>query len=182
MLDRDVEIKSDALKGFLVGVGVCGGIAALESVRIIRELRRYGATVRVSITPSVRLFMTPLGLEWASGHPVIEAAEANVDHLESYDGVLVVPATLNTISKISSAICDNPVTLLVASQLGRKKPVAIVPTMNVALSEHPMLRQHQGTLVSWGVDWIEPALEEGRWKIPDAVELVASVIKNWKVR
>ena len=45
--DVDVDVHSNALDGKNIALGVTGGIAATETVRICRELRRHGASVTV---------------------------------------------------------------------------------------------------------------------------------------
>src|SRR4051794_40084167 len=41
--DRGVQTKSQRLAGRRIALGVCGGIAAVETVKVARELRRHGA-------------------------------------------------------------------------------------------------------------------------------------------
>ena len=65
--DKGVEIRSGKLAGKRIGLGVCGGIGAVEVVKIIREMRRHGAVVTPFLTPSVKEFVTALSLEWAAG-------------------------------------------------------------------------------------------------------------------
>ena len=48
--DRAVKLKSAALKGQQIAVAVCGGVASVEVVKIIRELRRYQASVTAFFT------------------------------------------------------------------------------------------------------------------------------------
>ena len=53
MRDTDVEVRGDSLKGRNVLLGVTGGIAAVDTVRLARELRRHGAELTV-IRPHLR--------------------------------------------------------------------------------------------------------------------------------
>ena len=64
--DVDVAPHSSALMGKHVALGVTGGIAATETVRICRELRRHGAKLTVMMTPAAAKVITPLAVEWAS--------------------------------------------------------------------------------------------------------------------
>ena len=41
--DTDVERKGSSLSGKRILVGVTGGIAAVDTVRLLREMRRHGA-------------------------------------------------------------------------------------------------------------------------------------------
>ena len=121
--DRGVIQKSEQLVGKRLGLGICGGIGAVEVIKIIRELRRYGAGVTPFLTPTGERFITALSVEWAAERAVVRDWEARAPHLEDYDAFLVAPATLNTIVKSATGIADNVVTLMVAAQIGAKRPV-----------------------------------------------------------
>ena len=54
MRDTDVESRGSSLSGKRVLLGVSGGIAAVETVRLARELRRHGALVSVMMTHSAQ--------------------------------------------------------------------------------------------------------------------------------
>lgn len=164
--DLGVSRKSERLAGRRIAFGVCGGIGAVEVVKIVRELRRHGADVTIFTTPTVSQFVGEVSLTWAAESPVRNAPTAEVYHLESYDIAIVAPATLNTISKAALGLADNAVTLLIASQLGRKGPLLFIPAMNVQLREHPAFDENVSRLTSWGARFIEPPLEEGRLKMP----------------
>ena len=47
------------LEGRLVGLGVCGSIAAYKAVELLRLLRAEGADVVVMLTPSAATFVGP---------------------------------------------------------------------------------------------------------------------------
>ena len=57
--DTDVSMRGDSLTGQTVLLGVSGGIAAVDTVRLARELRRHGADVRVALTHSAQRIITP---------------------------------------------------------------------------------------------------------------------------
>ncbi|NBX69701.1 MAG: hypothetical protein EBR01_12140 [Proteobacteria bacterium] len=174
--DRGVQLKSHELSGKKIAMAICGGIASVESVKIIRELRRHDASVFPFYTPEVLKFMTELPVEWASGNKVILDARAQVDHLEEFDLVIVVPATLNTISKAALGIADNVVTLLIAGQLGKRGEVLIVPTMNAVLKNHPLFESYRNLLESWGVEFLSSEEEEDRLKVPSPEVIAGRVI------
>ena len=178
LTDRGVERKSDRLKGKRLALAACGGIGAVELVRVTRELRRHGAQVTLFITPAVTTFISELSLEWAAGSKVIREAGADVDHLDTYDLVLVAPATLNTISKSALGITDNVVTLLIAGQLGRKAPLLFVPTMNVQLRNHPAFAEHVARLQQWGARFFPSEVEEDRLKMPAPETILEHVVKS----
>ena len=97
--DIDVDLHSNALEGKNVALGVSGGIAATETVRLCRELRRHGASVSVIMTTAATKVITPLAVEWASQSPVICDWSAEMSQLERFDAVLVTPASRNFISR-----------------------------------------------------------------------------------
>ena len=66
MRDTDVEIRSSSLAGQRIPLGVSGGIAAVDTVRLARELRRHGAEISVMMTHSAQKIITPLAVEWAT--------------------------------------------------------------------------------------------------------------------
>jgi phosphopantothenoylcysteine decarboxylase / phosphopantothenate---cysteine ligase len=174
--DIGVQTKSDRLVGAKVALAVCGGIGAVETVRLAREIRRHGAEVTAFFTPSVENFITALSVEWACNRPVVRTLGPEVSHLDPYDVVLVAPATLNTISKSAQGLADNPVTLLIASQFGRKGKLLFVPTMNSVLWGHPLYAEYRKRLESWGALFLEGASEEERIKMPDPEALVGVLI------
>ena len=96
--DVDVDQHSNALAGKNVALGVTGGIAATETVRICRELRRHGASVSVIMTTAATKVITPLSVEWASQGRVIYDWTAEMSHLETFDALLITPASRNFIT------------------------------------------------------------------------------------
>lgn len=178
--DRGVRLKSQALKGKRLAFALTGGIASTEGVKIIREFRRAGALVFPFMTQESARFITPLSIEWASAQRVILEVGAETDNLESYDLVVVAPATLNTLVKASLGITDTSVTLLIASQLSKKTPLFFVPTMNESLIRHPQFEPTQAILKGWGAKFFEGKIEEDRLKMPEPTVLVEWVVKELK--
>ena len=54
MRDTDVAILGPHLAGKHILLGVSGGIAAVDTIRVCRELRRYEADVTVFMTQSAQ--------------------------------------------------------------------------------------------------------------------------------
>ena len=129
-------MKSLANKNILLGV--TGGIAAYKSAEIVRHLKKSGASVRVVMTRSAEEFITPLTLQALSGNRVstelLDAeAEAAMGHIELAkwaDGILIAPATANTIARLSSGRGDD---LLSTVTLAFDGPVSVAPAMNQAM-------------------------------------------------
>ena len=69
--DLQVDRVGDRLDGRTVALCVTGGIAAVESVKLIRHLRREGAQVNVYATPDALKFVGRSALEWAAAKPIV---------------------------------------------------------------------------------------------------------------
>ena len=179
--DRGVKPISERLSGLRIAFGSCGGIGCVENIKNIRELRRHGAEVFPFVTPSVSEFISPMTLEWASGHSVISHQGAEVAYLEAFDAVVVAPMTLNSLVKAGLGLSDNAVLLLIAAQLGAKRPLLIVPTMNESLWGHPAREKSVSQLKQWGATVFAQGLEEGRLKMPAPAALAEKLIEIVKV-
>jgi len=169
--DKGVLRKSDAWSGQRFAFGICGGIGAVETVKAIRELRRHGADITAFLTPSALRFITELSISWAAEKPAICEPDSAVEHLDPFDWVIVAPTTLNTLSACALGLTENAVSLLVASQLGRRGKVAFVPAMNAQLSQHPLYQEYRVRLEGWGAAFYPAVVEEGRFKMPSAESL-----------
>ena len=104
--DLGVEIISDSLKGKRVLYLVTGGIAAVDSVRVSRELRRHGAEINCMMTSDAKKIISELALSWGSKAEVISDWNHEMSQLNEYDVLLVAPATRNTIAKHINGIID----------------------------------------------------------------------------
>ena len=87
--DRGVEIKGNSLDGMTILLGITGGIAAVDSVRVSRELRRHGATVKVLMTHSAQQVISPMALEWASAGEVISDWDSDMKQLDDFDASVI---------------------------------------------------------------------------------------------
>lgn len=170
--DLSVQKKGVALQGKRIALAIAGGIGATEAVKIAREIRRQGGSVKAFMSPQARRFITPLSLEWATLEKPVLKAGPKVEYLEKFDLVLVTPATLHTLSKSALALSDNVVDLVIANQLGSKGLVLMVLAMNTQLWSHPLVENYQKTLESWGVRFFPGEEEEDRLKVPEAKTLV----------
>ena len=57
--DTGVDRISDCLDGKRIALVISGGIAATESIKISREIRRYGGSVYPILTKSAEKIITP---------------------------------------------------------------------------------------------------------------------------
>ena len=145
------------LSGKKVLLGISGGIAAYKTPILVRELIKKGARVRVVMTPSAKDFVTPLTLSTVSKNPVLSSFIATDhdnplwnDHVALglwADLLLVAPATANTISNMTHAVCNN---LLLATYLSAKCPVFIAPAMDLDMYAHKAQQKNLSALKKVG--------------------------------
>jgi phosphopantothenoylcysteine decarboxylase/phosphopantothenate--cysteine ligase len=124
----DVDEKKSHLIGEkTIALCVTGSVAAVKSVKLARELRRLGADVTPYMTRGSREILHSNAMEFATGKKPVTSLSGALEHLRTFDLVIVAPVTANTISKIAHGIADNPVTSLV---LSTKSNVILAPSMH----------------------------------------------------
>ena len=195
-------IKGDILSGKKIVLGVTGSIAAVETVKLARELIRYGADVYPVMTSAARKIIHPDALFFATGHRPVTELTGAVEHVElcgeerEADLLLIAPATANTISKIAAGIDDTPVTTFATTAIGSGIPVLIVPAMHGSMYNHPKIKENIEILKEMGVTVdknrgsqygylnlpslpairvTDTRLEEGKAKMLNTEEIVAEV-------
>ena len=77
--------KSKKLKGKRIVLGVTGSIAAVDSVKLSRELIRHGAEVYPVMSSAAQNIIHPYALEFASGNAPITEIDGKFSML-SYAG------------------------------------------------------------------------------------------------
>ncbi len=176
--------KSRKLTGKRIVLGVTGSIAAVETVKLARELIRHGAEVFPVMTEAAKKIIHPYSLEFATGHGPVTEIDGKVQHVafcgdvkEPADLLLIAPATANTISKIAHGIDDTPVTTFATTAIGSRLPVIIVPAMHGSMFKHPIVLENIDKLKGIGIDFIEPRLEEHKAKMPIIPQIVSNVIR-----
>jgi phosphopantothenoylcysteine decarboxylase/phosphopantothenate--cysteine ligase len=173
MRDTDVEVRGDSLKGRHVLLGVTGGIAAVDTVRLARELRRHGAEITVIMTPSAQEIITPLAVRWASQGEVITDWDGDLSGLSNFDAVLVTPATRNLMASFVHGLMNGPLLMALSAARGRSAPIMMVPSMHNDLANDPVTDDLVKQCVSYGVSILWGPEEEGKRKNPDHEEIVA---------
>ncbi len=134
-------------------LGVCGGIAAYKAAWLARALVRAGAHVTPCLTGAATRFVTPLTFEALCGRPCLTdddffargEAIAHVEAARACDGIVIAPATANTIARIACGLADN---LLCSIVLASRAPVLLVPSMHTAMWENPITRSNVARLPS----------------------------------
>ena len=171
--DLDVVAVGGSLEGRKIVLGVSGGIAAVDTVRLARELRRHGAEVLTVMTEAAQRVVTPLAVRWATDGTVITGWESDMHQLDEVDGILLAPATRNTLAAHVHGLQGGPLLMALSAARARGTPVLAAPSMHADLADDPVTDdlvqavEQQGMAVVWGPD------EEGKRKTPDHVELVA---------
>jgi phosphopantothenoylcysteine decarboxylase / phosphopantothenate---cysteine ligase len=174
--------KSGHLAGRRIVLGVSGSIAAVEAVRTANELIRHGATVLPVMTPAAASLVTPLAMEYATGHPPVVHLSGAGEHVAWMDGperadlFLIAPATANTLSKIALGIDDTALTSIATVALGSGVPVVVAPAMHEVMGRHPILQRRLKDLASLGVTIVPPRLEEGKAKMATPEDLAEACI------
>jgi phosphopantothenoylcysteine decarboxylase/phosphopantothenate--cysteine ligase len=166
-----------------VALGVTGSIAAVTTVELAHELRRQGASVRAVTTPSAEAILHPWALQFATDHPPVTEITGAVEHVDLCgregwaDVLLIAPATANTVGKIAAAVDDTPVTTCATTALGADVPVVVAPAMHEPMYDHPGVLDAIATVESWGVDFVDPRIEEGKAKIASEEAIVTATAR-----
>ena len=169
-----------------VAVYVTGGIAAYKALLFVRLLIKEGAQVKVAMTQSACQFVSPLTFQVLTKEKVmVDTFDENdpsvVQHIHFADWTelaIVIPATANTIAKITHGIADNFVT---SAFLATTAPKVIVPAMNEHMWENPATLRNCAQLQKDGVIMIEPSegfLAEGysgKGRLPEPEEVLQQI-------
>jgi phosphopantothenoylcysteine decarboxylase/phosphopantothenate--cysteine ligase len=176
--------KSRKLDGKRIVLGVTGSIAAVECVKLARELIRNGAVVIPVMTEAAQKIIHPYSLEFATGNPPVTELTGQVEHVafcgevaDRADMLLIAPSTANTISKIAFGIDDTPVTTFATTAIGSKIPVMVVPAMHGSMYNHSIVLENIEKLRGIGITVLHPRLEEKKAKMPQIEEIVENVIR-----
>jgi phosphopantothenoylcysteine decarboxylase/phosphopantothenate--cysteine ligase len=178
-----LNIKSNILKDKKIVVCVTGSVAAIETPKLVRELRRMGAEVHCVMSDNAQQIIHPYVLEWASDNEVVTKITGKIEHVklageipDKADLILIAPATSNTIGKIANGIDDTPVTTVTTTAFGSRIPIIIVPAMHISMYNHPILHENINKLKQHGIDFIEPRIDENKAKFPDTQKIINHVI------
>ena len=178
-----------SLSGKKILLGISGGIAAYKIPLLVRELIKFGAEVRVLMTPLAKDFVTPLTLSALSKNPVLSSFTNNEldnpvwnNHVELglwADLYIIAPATSNTLSSMAQGRCNN---LLLATYLSAKCPVFIAPAMDLDMYIHPSNQKNINLLASYG-NQILPVSEgvlasglEGKGRMMEPHQIAENII------
>ncbi len=164
--DLAINPVSEALSGWELDVVVSGSIGAVESVKFIRSLRRLGSKVTPWLTRGGAEFITEQALSWAAAQETITTFSGTASHIAVRHGCIVAPASASLIAKIAQGQTDTPSSALVASYLGLKKPVLLLPNMHDSLFQSPGIQENLRKIATYGVKILGARTEEGKQKFP----------------
>ena len=128
------------LKNKKILLAVCGSIAFYKAFEILSLLKKQGADVYVALSDGALEFCSVSGFEALSEHKILSSQTQNwqdgVNHIaySKMDLVLIAPASVNTINKLTAGICDNVFmqTLIAASHV----PLVVALAANNNMIEH----------------------------------------------
>ena len=176
--------KSNKLLHKRIVLGVTGSIAAVESIKLARELIRQGATVYPVMTLAATRIIHPDALEFATSHKPVIQLTGQTEHVswcglvqDPVDLLLISPCTANTISKIARGIDDTPVTTCATTAIGSRVPILLVPAMHLSMYDHTIVQKNINICKTHGVLFIDPFITGNKAKLPEVNEIVETVIR-----
>ena len=151
------------LKNKKILLAVCGSIAFYKAYEILSLLKKQGADVYVALSDGALEFCSVSGFEALSEHKILSSQTQNwqdgVNHIaySKMDLVLIAPASVNTINKLTAGICDNVFmqTLIAASHV----PLVVAPAANNNMIEHFATQNSLEILNKNGALVVEPVLK-----------------------
>ncbi|MBI2265073.1 MAG: bifunctional phosphopantothenoylcysteine decarboxylase/phosphopantothenate--cysteine ligase CoaBC [Armatimonadetes bacterium] len=186
-VDSILGTRGDHLSGKRIVHCITGSVAAMHAPGLARELIRYGASVKVVMTPSALRFVGADLMHWASGNPVVTELTGASEHISlaglvppdrRSSAIVVAPVTANTVSKIASGIDDTSVTTVVSVAIGSGIPIFLAPGMHEPMYRHPILREHLERLKALGVTILSPLMIEGKAKMAGVEAILRSVVRG----
>lgn len=131
----------------------CGAPPTREVGKLVTLAQGQGWDVCVLTTPMGQRFADTTALEALTGHPVRSEYKnpGEPDVLPPPDAVIVAPATVNTLNKWATGICDTLVLGILVEAIGKRMPVVALPFTNQAHAAHPAVADNIAKLRSWGV-------------------------------
>ena len=180
---------SDRLAGRLIGLGVCGSIAAYKAVELLRLLRAEGADVVVMLTPAAATFVGPLTFGALSRHAVETDVlgllpDQRIGHIvvaDTADAIVVAPATARWLGSMANGIANDVVT---ATCLATSAPVVFAPAMDGDMWTHRATRDNVDRLQrDFGYRMVPPEVgslasgQEGVGRLADVALIVGTIVE-----
>jgi phosphopantothenoylcysteine decarboxylase/phosphopantothenate--cysteine ligase len=143
-------------------LGVTGSIACYKAVDLASKLTQAGALVDTIMTYGATQFVTPLAFRSITHRQVVtntfdigsEFANEHVALAKSADIVVIAPATVNCIAKLSVGMADDPLTTTV---IATRAPLLVAPAMDGSMFDHPTTQENLARLRERGAVIAGPA-------------------------
>jgi len=157
---------------------VTGSVAAIEAVKLARELGRQGAEVKCFMSEDACRIIHPYAMEFATGSKPVLELTGEIEHVKyaGADLILVAPATANIIGKLAYRLADNPISSLLLTASGMGTPIVMAPSMHEAM--YAAAAENITRLKEEGVIFIEPRMDEGKAKFPDIDTIVLEAMRQ----
>ena len=158
---------------------VTGSIAATQSIKLARELKRNDLNVVCFMSDAACEIIHPNSMEFATGNKVVTKLTGDIEHVKysREDVILVAPATANTISKFAYKIADNPISTLLITAQGHDTPIIFVPSMHDSMYE--AIRENIDKIKNEGsASFIKPTMDEGKAKFPSNENIVLETLRT----
>ena len=158
---------------------VTGSVAAGESVKLARELRRNDVEVKCFMSEAACDIIHPNSLEFATGSEVVTKLTGKIEHVKyaQEDLILVAPATANTISKFAYKIADNPISTLLITAQGHNTPILFVPSMHDSM--YDAIKENIEKIKNEGsASFLNPKMDEGKAKFPSEEDIVLESLRT----
>ena len=171
---------------------ICGGISAYKSLELIRLLKKKEVEIKTILTKNSKKFITPLSVTSLTQNKVYDDLfnaenEAEMDHISLSrwcDAIVIVPATANTISKLSFGKSDDLASTVV---LASNKQVILAPAMNVRMWTHRATQENVNRLKNYGYLFIGPETgdmacgEYGEGKMTEPSQIITYLINFFRI-
>ena len=178
------------LTGKKILVGLTGSIAAYKTAYLVRELIKLDAEVKVVMTTSAALFISPLTLAVLSkNHVGVELVKEDGQQWENHvelglwaDLFIIAPLSANTLAKMANGTCDN---LLLSVYLSAKCPVWVAPAMDLDMFRHFSTQQNLQLLAQKKIRVIEPTSGElasgleGKGRMEEPQEIAKKILEHF---
>ncbi len=171
---------------------ICGGISAYKSLELIRLLKKEEVEIKTILTKNSKKFITPLSVASLTQNKVYDDLfnaenESEMDHISLSrwcDAIVIVPATANTISKLSFGKSDDLASTVV---LASNKQVILAPAMNVRMWTHRATQENVNRLKNYGYLFIGPETgdmacgEYGEGKMTEPSQIITYLINFFTI-
>lgn len=178
-------VKSKKLTKKRIVLAVTGSIAAVETIKLSRELIRHGAEVFPIMTPSSTKIIHPNALWFATGKKPICELTGQIEHVffcgrvkNHVDLLLIYPCTANTVSKIAYGIDDTVVTTFATTAIGSGVSILIVPAMHLSMYDHNIVQKNIDKCKKLGIKFVEPKIEKNKARIAEVDEVISYVFRE----